>query len=86
MTEYGPFTRALITLASQGGRPPCGTWAEHNLWLSEDHEERARAAKLCTGCPVIVECGEAAEANGERFGVWGGADAGTTARRRQVNK
>jgi hypothetical protein len=29
---------------------------------------------LCAGCPVLVECGTAATANDERWGVWGGHD------------
>lgn len=28
---------------------------------------------MCGGCCVITECGDAAEANGERFGVFGAA-------------
>lgn len=33
---------------------------------------QARALRICADCPVIVECGEYATANGERHGVWGG--------------
>jgi hypothetical protein len=29
---------------------------------------------MCGGCCVIAECDAAAEANGERFGVWSGRD------------
>jgi WhiB family transcriptional regulator, redox-sensing transcriptional regulator len=30
------------------------------------------AKKVCTGCSVRAECLEAALANDERFGIWGG--------------
>jgi hypothetical protein len=42
--------------------------------LSEHPAERQLAALMCGGCPVISECGDAADANGERFGVWSGRD------------
>lgn len=65
------LTAALVELASHGGRPPCGDWQERDYWLSDDPSEREQAAAWCAGCPVIRECGEAADENGERFGVWG---------------
>ena len=37
-------------------------------------QPRAKAAEMCGGCPVITECDDAAEANGERFGTWAGKD------------
>jgi hypothetical protein len=63
--------RALISIAAQGQRAHCSDPASHALWLSEDEQERSTAAELC---PVIIECAEAAEANGERFRVWGAKD------------
>lgn len=68
------LTTALVSLASRGGRPPCGDWRERHLWTSELAEDRAAAVKLCTGCPIIVPCGEAADAAGERWHVWAGRD------------
>jgi Transcription factor WhiB len=68
------LTRALLTLASQGGRTNCSDPTSHHLWTSEHQGERAIAAMLCRGCPVGRECGEAAEANDERHGVWNGVD------------
>jgi hypothetical protein len=68
------LTMALVKLAARGRRPRCGEPADHGLWLSEDLAERELAARLCAGCPVLAECGAAAEASGERFGVWGGRD------------
>jgi hypothetical protein len=44
------------------------------MWLSEDKTERDLAATYCGGCAVWLECGTAATANRERFGVWGGRD------------
>lgn len=74
MTPGELLTRALVTLASRGGRPRCGDWSDRDLWTSDVAEERAHAVAMCAGCPVLTECGEAARANDERFGVWGGAD------------
>jgi hypothetical protein len=68
------LTRALINLAAQGLRTHCSDPGSHSLWLSEHDGERAEAARLCTGCPVIEPCGEAAGARREKFGVWGGKD------------
>ncbi len=44
------------------------------MWLSDDASDRAQAASWCVGCPVLVECGAAADEHGERFGTWGGTD------------
>lgn len=68
------LTQALITMASQGLRPNCSDPESHWMWLSEHPAERQLAALMCNGCWVITECGDAAEANGERFGVWSGRD------------
>jgi hypothetical protein len=64
----------LITAASQGLRPHCSDPVLGDLWLSDNEADRAEAAKLCRGCPVLAECDAAATANGERWGVWGGKD------------
>lgn len=65
---------ALVRLAAQGVRPRCGEYGSHPLWLSEKPEERALAASWCTGCPVLVECGQAGAEYRANFGVWGGRD------------
>lgn len=70
----GELTNALLEAAGQGRRPHCGDPETHHLWLSENARERRIAEQLCIGCPVLVECGQAAEARRERFGVWGGVD------------
>jgi hypothetical protein len=68
------LTRALTTLAAQSQRPRCADPADHDLWLSELSEERAQAAALCHGCPVLTECGDTARASRVTFGVWGARD------------
>jgi hypothetical protein len=68
------LTRALVTLASRGLRTHRSDVELHHLWTSDRPEERAVAVRLCRGCPVIRQCRAAAEAQGERFVVWGGKD------------
>jgi hypothetical protein len=68
------LTVALLTIASQGIRTNCSDPETHHYWTSEHPPERRLAARACHGCPVLVECGEAAEANDERHGVWAGVD------------
>jgi hypothetical protein len=67
------LTRRLINLAQLGIRPRCSE-PTHGYWTSEHEPERRLAAVWCRGCPVLVECGEAAVANDERWGVWAGVD------------
>jgi len=71
---HDQLARALVALAAQGERPRCGDSATHRLWTSDSPEDRQLAATWCNGCLVLTECGTAAEATGERFGVWGGVD------------
>jgi hypothetical protein len=73
-TESDRLTRALLNLTSRGLRPHCGDAGTGGVWLSEVEAERAEAVKLCRGCPVILECGAAATARGERFGTLSGVD------------
>jgi hypothetical protein len=68
------LTLALIAMAAKGLRPNCSDPESHWMWLSEHRQERALAARMYGGCAVIAECGDAADANGERFGVWSGRD------------
>jgi WhiB family redox-sensing transcriptional regulator len=43
--------------------------------LAADRRRRvAKAQAVCFTCPIRVRCLAVAEANGERFGVWGGVD------------
>lgn len=42
------------------------------LFFSEDFYEIARAKAICSSCPVLNECFEAAKSSHEPWGVWGG--------------
>jgi hypothetical protein len=59
--ETERFTRALLDLAARGERTHCSDPKSHGLWLSESVAGRRTAVELCRGCPVLRECGEAAE-------------------------
>jgi hypothetical protein len=54
--------RALLNLAARGLRTHCSDPATHGLWLSESVAKRRETTKLCQGCPVLRECGAAAQA------------------------
>ena len=47
----------------------------------ERRDREARAKDVCRGCAVRGECLEAAIANDERYGVWGGLTDAERARR-----
>ena len=72
VTAAERLTIALADLAEQGRRPRCGEPGGHALWLSDNAVDRAQAARWCAGCPVLAECGAAADERDERHGVWGG--------------
>jgi hypothetical protein len=63
-------------------RPVLGTWVlrgacrdeDPELWFSADPAGRERAQVICARCPVRSQCSAAAQANAERYGVWGGTD------------
>lgn len=76
------LTQALIRLTEAGIRPRCGEPGADELWLSEDAEDRAQAARWCAGCPVLAECAAAAGELKACFGVWAGRDYGERASRR----
>jgi Transcription factor WhiB len=68
------LTIALLTIATQGLRVHCSDPVTHHYWTSEHEAERRLAQLACRDCPVGRECGEAADANDERWGVWNGVD------------
>ncbi len=74
MTAAEQLTRRLVALAAQGRRARCGEPGGHELWTSDNADDRAQAARWCAGCPVLAECGAAADEHDERFGVFGGRD------------
>jgi WhiB family redox-sensing transcriptional regulator len=42
------------------------------LFFSTDQEHVKEALSICSGCPVISQCADSAEANDEEHGTWGG--------------
>jgi len=78
--------RALLELAEQGRATPC-QGRRRDRWTSDHAEERAWAASVCVtlACPVLEECGAAADEQDERFGVWGGRDRTTAATRKAAS-
>ena len=84
MTARDDLDRALLDLAAEGRRTRCAEPADHMWWTSEEADERARAARLCTGCPVLRLCAVAAEEDGELF-VWAGVDHGARPRTKKTN-
>ena len=77
---HNTLTGALIQAAAAGLRPHCSDPVTRELFTSEHEAERLVATALCPGCPVLTECGEAADANEERHGVWAGVDRSRPAR------
>ncbi len=63
---------ALDRLADRGRRPVCES--SPDAWLSEQFTERRDAAEACSWCPLLDACGVYADAAGEVWGVWAGAD------------
>lgn len=45
------------------------------IFYSNASHDRAIAEQACWECPVQEACRDAAVANGERYGIWGGYDA-----------
>jgi hypothetical protein len=72
--ESEAFRKALQRIIKAGLHTHCSDVRTRHMWLSESAEDRAVAAKWCTECPVFQECGAAARARGEQFGVWAGED------------
>jgi Transcription factor WhiB len=67
------LSRALSDAERSGLPIPCQSGVGY-LWVSELAVDRQQAVERCRGCPVIIVCGEVAEARGERHHVWGGRD------------
>ena len=83
MTARDALDRALLDLAAEGRRTRCAEPADHMWWTSEDADERARAARLCRGCPVLRQCAESAEEDDELF-IWAGIDHGTRPKKKKT--
>jgi hypothetical protein len=54
------LTQGLIALAVRGERPRCSDPVDDTLWTSDDHRDRTLAIRWCNGCPILVECRQAA--------------------------
>ena len=65
---------ALLMLARQDATPPSCSGGDG--WTSEDADERALAARCCTGCALFDPCRVLADELKVTFGVWAGADRG----------
>jgi WhiB family transcriptional regulator, redox-sensing transcriptional regulator len=50
----------------------CAAHPEPDLWFSDQPADRARARKICEGCPARAACFTAAAARREDYGTWGG--------------
>ncbi|REF30638.1 WhiB family transcriptional regulator [Calidifontibacter indicus] len=74
MTAAERLDRALLGLAEDGKRPRCAEPGGHELWTSDDPEDRATAVRWCRGCPVLTECADAAAELDATWGVWAGVD------------
>lgn len=69
--------KELLKLAySVDYRTPCADKTDRHLWTSDQAEERAEAAQLCSPCVVLDLCQAAGQSqkHRDRFGVWGGID------------
>lgn len=74
MTARDALDRALLELAANGRRVRCAEPEDHLWWTSDHDDERARAARLCTGCPLLRPCALAAEEEKDQWTTRGGVD------------
>ena len=74
MSAAEALDRALLGLAEDGARPRCAEPGGHELWTSDDPDDRAHAVTLCRGCPIAARCLDAAIELKVTHGVWGGRD------------
>lgn len=83
MTAWERLTQGLLQLADRDQKTPC-QGRRRDRWTSDDPDERAWAASVCSslGCPLIDACAAAADESGERFGVWAGVDLTHVKRKR----
>ena len=79
MTATDRIHDALIELTDHDQRPPCG--GSSDAWMSEDHRQRAAAARRCSGCSLLDRCADLATEVKASFGVWAGIDRTLTNRK-----
>lgn len=82
---HGRLQFALAKAVTDRSHVPC-TGRDGHLFTSDDAEERATAAELCDGCPVLTECALAAESTDERWHVWAGVDRGANPTRKGAKR
>ena len=80
MSAARAIDAALLTMAHRDERTPCQGW-DADLFLSEDHTERAAAIPLCAGCDLLDLCAQYATELKTSFGVWAGIDRTPTTRK-----
>jgi hypothetical protein len=62
-----PTSSRALRLPCQQGNP--------DDWFAEDSAAIGRAKAGCARCPIAAQCLAGAIERGERYGVWGGANA-----------
>jgi hypothetical protein len=68
-----PDLRQVLVLLAQRGK--CAGSPTPQAWFVSPRgyfAARARARRLCEGCPVMAQCRAYALEAGEEYGVWGG--------------
>ncbi len=61
-------------------RPLCAESDTPDIWFAQKGTpEAAQAQRICQVCPLVDACRRAAQANHERYGIWGGRLARSTA-------
>ena len=86
-----PSLRDRTASAADLGGAACRA-ADPDLFFGREDERPAErtarvaaAVAICHGCPVQAACYAAAEANGERWGIWGGVDFTRPRRQRRAS-
>lgn len=63
---------AMLDRAGEENRSlPCRVF-DPDLWFADTQSDLDAAKRLCAGCPIRLDCLEAAVARAEPWGVWGG--------------
>jgi hypothetical protein len=75
------LTRELMALADRDQSTPCQSSPHRDRWTSDDPDEREWAAHMCRMCPLLRECGLAADDRKERWHVYGGRDRSVKTRK-----
>lgn len=71
-SAHAALLDGMLDVRDRGHSLPCRS--DPDPFTSEDRAERDQAAAACAGCPLLVLCGLAAVASGERWHVWAGVD------------